>query len=69
MASSTTIDIANVKASRVNKFKVKPEKYKIIPVPTMDVGIEKRILIAAGILPKNKKQTKIKPCLPSLRFE
>ena len=39
--------------------KVKPEKLKIINVPTIDVGIEKRILTAACQLPKNKKHTKI----------
>ena len=57
MASSTTIEIANVKASKVNKLRVNPEKYRIAKVPTIEVGNEIKIFKAACTLPKNKKQT------------
>ncbi|MNL33168.1 hypothetical protein D3C87_1550630 [compost metagenome] len=31
----------------------------MIKVPTIEVGIENKMLIAAGMLPKNTKQTKM----------
>ena len=53
------MEIESVKAKRVKRFKVKPEKYKTTKVPTIEVGMENKILIAACTLPKNRKQIKI----------
>ena len=46
IASSTTIEMERVNASKVNKFNVNPLKYKIINVPSTDVGIENKIFNA-----------------------
>ena len=59
IASSTTIDIERVSANNVKIFKVNPEKYRIINVPIIDVGIENRILIDDWIFPRKSKQTRI----------
>jgi hypothetical protein len=47
MASSTTMEMERVSASKVKRLSVKPEKYKTKKVPTIEVGIENKIFSAA----------------------